>query len=780
MVLFALPLRLEAGGSGLNTLVIVNQNSSNSCEAANYFCERRQVPPENVLRINWPGGNVAWTNTDFQTYLLTPLLTMLTARQLTNQIDYVVLSMDIPFQTYFGNAVNSTTAALFYGLKDTIDLTNSYGASEQIFSQAHPATAPGYSFLATMLTANSLAEAKQMVDQGVNSDGTFPTQTVLLAKSSDTVRNIRYKAFDNALFNTRLCGGYSVARTNTDAPWTLSNLMGFETGMSSFFLTPGTFAPGAIADSMTSYAGLIFGGSGGQTTELAFIGAGAAGSYGTVTEPGSAIDKFPSPQIYFYQARGFSLAECYYQSLNVPYEGLVVGEPLAAPCQRQGTGSWVGITSNALLSGTAQISAQFAAATPQLPLQAIDLFVDGKFLRTLTNVTALTGNQLSVRLNGNSVSYTVPVGATLASAASGLATLINNPATTNVTKTMAFVHGDRIELHSMAGSRLPPPTFLGIQGPSAGTNSGTAQTPGPTSSSIGSAGSLTTFLTASRNVFLDSPSKALKACSVYGTLQVGDWVRLSVRKVNGTVVNVAATNQSASGTPYSLAGQLFTNINAAASLQAVDGVSAEDFISGLFGGGQFNLIARNPGLGAAGIQITFTGSGGLMFTPAATSNLDDNLGDVQPRNHLYVRAGVTNLAMSFPLATTALADGFHELAAVAYEGSHIRTQTRITLPVRVQNSPLSATMTLVDLAATNSVQGTYHIQVTANTNNVSSISLFSTGGILATATNQASASFTVNGPTLGVGLHQFYSLVQTASGLTYRTQPQWVRLVPGP
>jgi hypothetical protein len=50
--------------------------------------------------------------------LLIPLLDMLSSRQLTNQADYVVLSMDIPFKTLNGAKINSTTSALFYGLKD--------------------------------------------------------------------------------------------------------------------------------------------------------------------------------------------------------------------------------------------------------------------------------------------------------------------------------------------------------------------------------------------------------------------------------------------------------------------------------------------------------------------------------------------------------------------------------------------------------------------------------------------------------------------------------------
>src|SRR5580698_496679 len=87
----ALAFRLYAGGSGLNTVVVVNQNSSNSCALGTYYCQRRQVPPENVLYINWSGGNTEWTANDLQTTLVAPLLNMLAGEGLTNQIQYVVL-----------------------------------------------------------------------------------------------------------------------------------------------------------------------------------------------------------------------------------------------------------------------------------------------------------------------------------------------------------------------------------------------------------------------------------------------------------------------------------------------------------------------------------------------------------------------------------------------------------------------------------------------------------------------------------------------------------------
>ncbi|MGH7993870.1 MAG: hypothetical protein ACREDQ_10160, partial [Limisphaerales bacterium] len=96
----------------------------------------------------------------------------------------------------------------------------------------------------------------------------------------------------------------------------------------------------------------------------------------------------------------------------------------------------------------------------------------------------------------------------------------------------------------------------------------------------------------------------------------------------------------------------------------------------------------------------------------------------------------------------------------------------------IQNTSLSATLTLLDLTNQAPVQGTYHIRVAANTNDVSSITLFSTGGPLSTASNVSTNIFQVNGTNLWVGLHPFYATVVTADGLRYRTQTQWVQFTP--
>ena len=51
-------------------MVVVNSNSAASVQVGNYYCEKRQVPPQNLLRTGWAGGNIAWQKADFQAVIL--------------------------------------------------------------------------------------------------------------------------------------------------------------------------------------------------------------------------------------------------------------------------------------------------------------------------------------------------------------------------------------------------------------------------------------------------------------------------------------------------------------------------------------------------------------------------------------------------------------------------------------------------------------------------------------------------------------------------------------
>jgi uncharacterized protein (TIGR03790 family) len=779
-------LRLWAGGSGLNVVVVVNQNSTNSLQLGNYYCEQRQVPPQNVLRVNWVGSNTNWTQAEFESVILNPLLGMLSARQLTNQVDYIVLSMDLPYRVINSgvpvlSGINSTTSALFYGFKSDFSIpsfnpascnlpaatTSAYAASEGIFRLTPPTSPISNSFLVTMITSTSLPLAKQIIDQGVASDGSFPTQTVFLAHSDDLFRNIRYWHFDDAIFNARIRGNYLIQRTNLNDPVNLGLILGYQTGSRTFTVSGTLFAPGAMADNLTSFGGYIFELTD-QTSLLAFLDAGAMASYGTVVEPCARVQKFPSPHNYFYQARGFSAAECYYLSVTNPYQGLLVGEPLAAPFAQPPGGTWSNLPANSVLSGTTNLALQFTASDLRHPVQQADLFIDGTFVQTLTNIAPRLNNVLNVTINGRSMNYTVLAGESIKSVTTGLTLVLNQTANTNATKVRAFAHGDRIELQSFdltkAGSQIPI---------TAG-------------SSIGIASALTTFVSASGSTFLDTSAFGIRSYLITNSPQMGSFLQLIVTKTNGQTVTVSVTNSVSGTTLADFAKTLFGAANTNPSLQMADGIVIEDVnmhedLAIVYGvndhSGEFNIRVRAAGWPQAQIQVRLATSSDLIILPGGTNKLDENLTDLQPRQHLYVTAGVTNLPLTFAFNTTTQANGFHDLTAVVYEGSHVRTQKRVSQAVKIQNGDLSATFAVITGDTNSALEANLQFSVVANTNNISKIELFSTGGSLGSVLSQSSANFSVAGTNLGIGLHPFYSIVTASNGKQYRTETKWLRLI---
>ena len=588
----------------------------------------------------------------------------------------------------------------------------------------------------------------------------FPRKPVWLAKTSDPARNVRYLEFDNTIFDARVAGDFSIQRTNSDSPYGLTNLLGYQTGLYQFAILTNVFVPGAIADSLTSFGGLIYQPND-HTTLLVFLNAGASGSYGTVTEPCNYVEKFPSPQDYFYQARGFSLAECYYQSLVNPYQGLMVAEPLAAPFARPPIGAWTNLPANCVLSGVTNLTLNCAGGAPGRPVQQVDLFMDGQWLQTLTNIPPAAGNQLYVTIHGYTTNYIVPANATIKSVAAGLAEVLNQPTYALQSMAQAVAYGDRISLQ-----------FANINTPG-------AQVPVTVSTTIGSASALTTFVASGTTNFLDTVAYGLGQYSAANPPGVGDYLQLVVTKTNGTQVTLVVTN-TAPGTNISgLTQQLVNAINSNSTLQAADGLVATDFIpydsSGL-SYAQFNLSAQTAGWPASQIQVAFSGSPDLVISPTGTQALNQNLNDLQPRNHLYITAGVTNLSLTFPLDTTALADGSHELTAVVYEGSHVHTEALVTQNVRFQNTSLNATFTLLAGASNTVLNFTLLFSVVANTNTISQIELFSTGGSLGVVSNLSAATFAVAATNLGVGLHPFYAVVTRSDGRQYRTETKWIRI----
>ncbi len=604
----------------------------------------------------------------------------------------------------------------------------------------------------------------------------------------------------------RINGAFPLITTNSNETLGLTNLLGLQTGLARLALSSNTFVPGAMADSLTSYGGCLFETTG-QTNLLAFLRAGATASYGTVVEPCNYEEKFPEPRVYFYQARGFSIAECYYQSLASPYQGLVVGEPLAAPFALAGQGAWIFEGSQGrqgtphepdpsprpspirwervakpgegfanrfmlteqskkeqppppdppVLAGNTNLSVRFLAADETRPLQQVDLFVNGTLAFTATNVPPCAGNVVSVWIDQAKLDLPVLPGASLESLGIDLAMRLN--ADSDATGVGAKRGGDRVGVSLLTPGR--PVSELSFAA----------------ASSQGSGTALTTFVRQSPSGFVDSTARPYRSYVISGTSAEGDVLRCTLIKTNGESISIAVTNQAPPVDTGKLALRLLNQINTSPSLQGADGVSAEDVYTPSDRVVSFILYARSLGLAAARLRCEWELPSHITVDPSTPQNMDENAPDLSPRNHLSLTVGCTNLAVAFPFDTSGYPDGLHELTAVAYEGSSLRTQTRATTVARIRNSTLEATLRCSLDSPVVAVGTTLPFEVVPNRPAIERIDLFGTGGWLASVTNAATASFALPGTEFGPGRHVFHALVVASDGARYRTDPCEIRLI---
>ncbi|HTL16287.1 MAG TPA: hypothetical protein VL793_03570, partial [Patescibacteria group bacterium] len=333
-----------------------------------------------------------------------------------------------------------------------------------------------------------------------------------------------------------------------------------------------------------------------------------------------------------------------------------------------------------------------------------------------------------------------------------LAELINTHSNSTLVAAEAF--GDRIELQS-----------LDFAAP--GSNTSLSAT-----SDLSSA----VFFNSARTNFLDTQAVGYLGVMVTNPTVPGDWLALQVIKTNGSQVSVTVTNTGTTNIA-DVCQTLLNLINASSDLTGSDGILGGELYRDV-DLAQFFLFARSPGWAAAKVRVSLQVSSNLVVLPAGTNTLEDNISDLRPRNHLYLSSGLNRILIPLTLDTIQIPDGFHELELVAYEGTSVRTQTRISRMVQVRNVGLSADL-FTAVAGTNITLDTpTTFLVSANTNNISTIQLFSTGGLIGTASNVSSAEFSVPTGFLGVGLHPFYAVVTDTDGNRFRTQIEALRIIP--
>lgn len=309
--------------------VVINVDDPYSVEVGEHYIRARKISPRQVLRVRLP---------------VRPTLDRQEFQALRRQVDgfFGVRTQGLALAWRQPHAVecHSITGALALGFDPALcEKTCAPSKPSRYFgsSSTHPMRDFGVR-LSMLLAAPDAAQAKALINRGVASDGTLGERGGQLANvhfvsTSDALRSVRRQLFPPA--GPVPAFGIDVHLDQTDALRHADRVLMYLTGRTHVDgLESVNFLPGALADHLTSFGGVLDKPNS-QMTVMSWIQAGATASHGTVSEPCAHLQKFPHPQLLLlFYAQGASAMEAYWKSVAWPRQSLFVGEPLAAPFGR--------------------------------------------------------------------------------------------------------------------------------------------------------------------------------------------------------------------------------------------------------------------------------------------------------------------------------------------------------------------------------------------------------------------------------------------------------------
>lgn len=313
------PSALRAADVG----VVVNTDDLLSVSIGEYYVRARHIPLDNVARVRFSSGA-----DDMQPAEFTRVKSKVDA-QIGAKTQVYALTWARPFRA----GCMSITAAFAFGF-DPSHCASSCKLTKLSGYFNAPSSRP-YNDLhihpAMSLAATDFATARALIDRGVRSDATFPRGTAYLVTTPDAARSGRSVEYGQVAADLDLRGRIQVQSVRGPAVEGRSDVLFYFIGAVSVpGITHNRFLPGAIADHLTSFGGMLTDSS--QMSSLRWIEAGATGSYGTVVEPCGFPDKFPDVRVLIRRyLAGETLIEAYWKSVAMPGQGLFIGEPLAAP-----------------------------------------------------------------------------------------------------------------------------------------------------------------------------------------------------------------------------------------------------------------------------------------------------------------------------------------------------------------------------------------------------------------------------------------------------------------
>ena len=380
-----------AGLTPADLAVVVAEGDALSESVAAAYVAARNVPAANVVKVKVNTGSAVISATDFA------LLKADIDAKLPSGAQATLLTWAAPSRVV-GTCSMGITSAMAFGFDtkhcNPSPATNacaSIAASPLYDSETRRPRADLQLRPSMLLGASTLDAARTLIARGVAADATRPAGDAWLVRTTDADRSVRWTDYVglSAAWAGSLALNYA---DNSSGPASANSLSGktdvlfYMTGLASVAnLSSMQFRPGALADTLTSFGGVLPGANG-QMPITAWLDAGATASYGTVEEPCNLQQKFSRASVLIdHYWRGATAIEAYWKAVQWPGQGLFVGEPLAQPFRES--------PSFAIVNGEYQIKTRALRPGSRYTLQ----YLQGSSWTTLATFTGVRGQPLDGR-----------------------------------------------------------------------------------------------------------------------------------------------------------------------------------------------------------------------------------------------------------------------------------------------------------------------------------------------------------------------------------------------
>ncbi|MHC4779615.1 MAG: TIGR03790 family protein [Planctomycetota bacterium] len=380
-----------AGGGPQNLLILVNDDSQESLDVANHYRNARQIPSRCFCHLKLkPVHDIS--KADYEEKILKPVLEYIRTSGLAGHTRTIVFTKGLPYRIQWDSRIKvSVTTPMAAGSMDVGSMKDQpYFEGETTFRGLKDMP-----YLSICLTGYTVEDVKRCIDQGVASDGTFPKGTVYMFDGVGPRARVapRYgrpealEGLEKRGIKTVVREGHSLSDEQ--------DVFGYWTGFTRVNTKNIRFLPGALADHLTSYGGILFNNKS-QMSILDFIKAGATGSYGTVMEPTNIHTRHSKGWVFCRYADGLSLVESYWSCVQDVQIGVFVGEPLAAPYGKKPKVAVEIPRPKKTYGGNVKLHITALPQGEGVKLRGLDWWIDGRYLGPAVSHDTLEGTKVTL------------------------------------------------------------------------------------------------------------------------------------------------------------------------------------------------------------------------------------------------------------------------------------------------------------------------------------------------------------------------------------------------